>query len=213
MGLARGRPEARRMSQVINLDGLQEDVQGATDKIGILCFSEDPLDMLMWGHYGEGHTGVCLQFSISATDQFFGRVQPVVYSVKRPIFDPDRSYGENAEAAVLTKSVGWMYEREWRILELYTGEGNYPFPSEKLTGLILGYRMEKKARDEVLELVAKGAPGIRIYEALPDERLRGLVKRQRTSAELEGGTFRFGFQTTLASRLHGLRENRPCVKP
>jgi hypothetical protein len=62
-----------------------------------------------------------------------------------------------------------MYEREWRIIEPSIGAANFTFPSNKLTGLILGYRMEKTDRDEVLKLVDKGATKLRIYEALPSE--------------------------------------------
>jgi DUF2971 family protein len=170
IGIASDRNEARRFYQNFNLDKFQEDLQTEVNKIGILCLTEDPLDMLMWGHYADAHTGVCLQFSVSPTDPFFGRAQPVTYSIKRPKFDPDRSYQENAEAAILTKSIDWMYEHEWRILELSTGPATYRFPTDKLTGLILGYRMERKARDEVLELVAEGTPGLRIYESLPNDR-------------------------------------------
>jgi hypothetical protein len=66
------------------------------DKIGILCLTEDPLDMLMWGHYDDAHAGVCLKFPVSSEEAFFGRVQPVVYSIERPKFDPDKRSGENA---------------------------------------------------------------------------------------------------------------------
>jgi len=158
------------MSQRLDLNRLQEDVQKSANEIGILCLTEDPLNMLMWGHYAGAHTGLCLEFSVSHTEPFFGRAQPVVYSTKRGSFDPDREPGENAAAAILRKSIDWMYEGEWRIVEPYARPAHYTFPSDKLTGLILGYRMEKKARDEVLELVAEGAPGLPIYEALPSER-------------------------------------------
>jgi hypothetical protein len=94
LGIASDRNEARRFYQNFNLDIFQEDIQRDVNKIGILCLTEDPLDMLMWGHYAEAHAGVCLEFSVSSKDTFFGRVQPVVYSIKRPRFDPDKESGE-----------------------------------------------------------------------------------------------------------------------
>ena len=42
--------------------------------------------MLMWGHYAGAHTGLCLEFSVSHAEPFFGRAQPVVYSAKRRKF-------------------------------------------------------------------------------------------------------------------------------
>lgn len=170
LGIAANRNQARGMSQRIDLNRLHEDVQKPANEIEILCLTEDPLNMLMWGHYAGAHTGLCLEFSVSHAEPFFGRAQPVVYSAKRGSFDPDKEPGENAAATILRKSIDWMYEHEWRIVELYAGPANYTFPSDRLTGLILGYRMEEKARDQVLELVAEGAHGLRIYEALPSER-------------------------------------------
>jgi hypothetical protein len=94
IGIASDRNEARRFYQNFNLDKFQEDLQTEVNNIGILCLTENPIDMLMWGHYADAHAGVCLQFSVSSKDKFFGRVQPVVYSIKRPRFDPDKESGE-----------------------------------------------------------------------------------------------------------------------
>ena len=146
-------------------------MQKAVDKIGILSLSEDPLNMLMWGHYAESHKGLCLKFAVSESEAFFGRAQTVVYSVDRPRFDPSLTgdtEAKNASAAVLTKSIDWMYELEWRILN--EGSDNYKFPRDKLVGIIFGYRMAKAEREQVSEMATKGNLGAVIYEAVPDQR-------------------------------------------
>ena len=99
------RPEdARTNARRINLDKLRSDTQEAVNEAGIFSLTEDPCDMLMWGHYAESHRGVCLEFSVTDEDPF-GLAQPVVYSTAPPNFNPSDTEEKNAEAAVLTKSV------------------------------------------------------------------------------------------------------------
>jgi hypothetical protein len=37
---------------------------------GVACFSEKVNDLLMWGHYAEGHRGFCLEFDTSLDKMF-----------------------------------------------------------------------------------------------------------------------------------------------
>lgn len=83
---------------------------------GILCFSEDWRSTLMWSHYGEKHTGLCLGFDVAR--EF---VQPIEYIDKLlpdPIDYKKRLRGlstEVLEAALRHKHSGWSYEREGRL--------------------------------------------------------------------------------------------------
>ena len=62
------------------------------------------------------------------------------------------------------------YEREWRIITHDMGSGDFPFPPEKLTAIILGYQMQTAARTEVLNMVAQGGLNVSLFEALPSKR-------------------------------------------
>lgn len=47
------------------LNGLLEDHwSNLANAIGILCFSEDWKQPLMWGHYADSHRGICLGFDV-----------------------------------------------------------------------------------------------------------------------------------------------------
>lgn len=91
-------------------------------KIGILSLTEDPLNVVMWSHYGDNHTGVAIEFDArhrwfnrprTQTDEFL-RLRPVNYV---DLSLRDRTFPQVAEEnLLLTKSVEWAYEREWRLL-------------------------------------------------------------------------------------------------
>lgn len=88
----------------------------AASPFGRLCFSEDWRTTLMWSHYAEKHTGLCLGFDVPRD-----AAKPVVY-VDRLLDEPaDRKVltkgvpGKELEDALLHKYAGWSYEREWRM--------------------------------------------------------------------------------------------------
>lgn len=78
------------------------------EKCGLLCFSEDWENPLLWSHYANKHRGICLGFDVDRRV-----VHPVSYEQERPDF-PDGSTDESAEQLYSTKYKGWDYEREWR---------------------------------------------------------------------------------------------------
>lgn len=80
---------------------------------GVLCFSEDWTDPVLWSHYGDRHRGVCLGF-----DTRKAKLKPVSYQAKRLVkkleqeeFDPDLE-----QLLLVTKYESWSYEKEQRML-------------------------------------------------------------------------------------------------
>lgn len=85
------------------------------DKFGLICFSEDWVDPVLWSHYAAKHSGIALGFDIGDT------------LVKRVIYQPQRLTNrlkkgtttissQTAEALITTKFESWAYEKEWRLL-------------------------------------------------------------------------------------------------
>jgi Protein of unknown function (DUF2971) len=91
------------------------------DNLGIFCLTEEPLNLLMWAHYGEHHRGVVVEFD--ETHPFFDRrkgptddlrhFRKVEYNDMRPSIFLSRS---DAIQVFYTKSREWEYEREWRLI-------------------------------------------------------------------------------------------------
>ena len=89
----------------------------AAKTTGIIYFSKDWKNPLMWAHYGDKHKGVCLGFDIA--DE---HVQEVTYFPERVTadFDMDKKYGGLTEDIVMnlfsTKYIDWEYENEVRVI-------------------------------------------------------------------------------------------------
>ena len=120
--------------------------------IGLICFSSNYDCPLMWAHYAEKHTGVCLVFDINKIDVF-----KVKYSKKLLRFNNSRNLGLNdAKKIVSTKYYKWRYEKEYRKFTEYglsKLNGNHYFESFsediKLIEVILGYKCDKEITNEM----------------------------------------------------------------
>jgi hypothetical protein len=80
-------------------------------RLGLLCFSRNWKNPVLWSHYAEKHTGICLGFD--ADD-----VVPVTYTAGRPHFAGKLSdlTDDFTGRWLSTKFKGWEYEDEVRTL-------------------------------------------------------------------------------------------------
>jgi hypothetical protein len=84
-------------------------------KRGLLCFSRTWHNPVVWSHYADRHTGLCLGFDVP--DQLFA---PVFYSRKRLVVEPEafvpgaRFANEILLKLFFTKYSHWRYENEVR---------------------------------------------------------------------------------------------------
>lgn len=121
---------------------------------GVICFSTDWENPVMWAHYGAKHYGLCLGFEIP--DEFAMRVS---YEPSRLDFDVDLSAfnagisPEMVKAMLLTKFEAWRYENEYRVIselrEKDTDGHYYADFGESLVlrEVIIGVRCETSRRE------------------------------------------------------------------
>jgi hypothetical protein len=77
-------------------------------RFGMLCFSSDKSNPLLWSHYADRHKGICLGFRVRDA-----LVAPIKYVEARTELRPPLT--ENCVRELLfTKYSGWEYEKEWR---------------------------------------------------------------------------------------------------
>ncbi|TFF21667.1 DUF2971 domain-containing protein [Jiella endophytica] len=85
------------------------------ERNGLICFSEDWIDPVLWSHYANKHRGLALGFDVSESI-----VQQVTYSPSRLRYKPTGKVksitGELATQLICTKFASWSYEKEWRAL-------------------------------------------------------------------------------------------------
>jgi Protein of unknown function (DUF2971) len=146
---------------------------------GVLCFSADWNDPVIWAHYSEKHFGICLGFEIP---EITGDPQSdcdYVKYVDNPHYFNFQHYEELAEQdstqivrkILFTKYKHWLYEHEircWSSLEKAEGEENLRFvkfsDKLKLVEVILGARCDT-TRAQIVEAVGPTASEIKIIRA------------------------------------------------
>jgi hypothetical protein len=108
-----GVPALRKGLVAVQLRELSKD-------IGVLCLSETGLDILMWAHYCAAHTGLVIGLTTEYAPLNAGdKLLRVSYEPERARLDlawtPESDqYTEYVKKLVLTKSLQWRYEQEWR---------------------------------------------------------------------------------------------------
>jgi len=137
---------------------------------GIICFSADWTDPVLWSHYALKHKGVALGFDVSidlvsevrySTSRIKLRMPPNAKSITPKI----------ANGLIYTKFDSWKYEKEWRLLQslnVATSEGGLFFLSFskhlKLTEVILGPLCDLNL-PKIRSLVNQNHQGVMTYKA------------------------------------------------
>ncbi len=88
-----------------------------SQETGLLCFSADWGEPVMWSHYADRHRGICLGFNVRRD-----LVKKVSYRADRILHrldteeDPGRLPEKLKKQLLYTKSANWSYEEEYRAL-------------------------------------------------------------------------------------------------
>lgn len=109
----------------------------SVSQFGVVSFSSDCRNILMWSHYAKNHTGVAIEFS--GFEHPFDLSVDVNYTLDRPEFrplDPDRN--DLMQRILLRKSKIWEYEQEWRYFQIKNGPGLVRFNPSIIKSIILG---------------------------------------------------------------------------
>jgi hypothetical protein len=170
------------------------------DSLGVLCLTTEKADVLMWAHYADSHRGICVGFDSGATP--FNTARAVVYSQQRAVISQDAESDDDQiiDLALLTKSLHWSYEHEWRAIkrpvsddektyykQLLTespdalndiadvlasegGPGHYEFEPSAIRVVCLGAQMPDVRRNDVIEIVRQRLPNVRIERMELDQR-------------------------------------------
>lgn len=155
-----GRTSIKATEEVIQT----EHARVISEGVGVYCVSAKYDDILMWSHYADDHKGICLEFDGEA--ELMAHAQKVKYSQKRV---PIMAYYDDKETsmtkALLTKSLQWAYEEEWRLINYKKGPGTVEFKPESLTGIVLGALASANTVAEVERWAKARSHPLDIYQA------------------------------------------------
>jgi hypothetical protein len=106
-----------------HMDGEGEDMRrGLSEAVGVVSLTSDPVNELMWAHYGL-NTGVAIGYRSSDVTErnglrgrslSLGLALEVNYT--NEVFLLKRDFSD-AALHLSTKRICWVYEKEWRIVE------------------------------------------------------------------------------------------------
>jgi Protein of unknown function (DUF2971) len=115
---------------------------------GIISFTSDWKNPLLWSHYADKHKGICLGFDVDDRYirhvNYVGEVMPMNQDVVKRLKQGDENL---VRELITTKSIHWKYEEEVRVIvpleELDVDTEKYFTDFEgnlELREVILGYR-------------------------------------------------------------------------
>jgi hypothetical protein len=94
---------------------LENCIASFNKRVGLLCFSRNWDNILLWSHYAQSHTGICLGFDVPSKQPEDGdrdvAYQPNLLKAPR-IEDLNLEF---VERLLLTKHDIWAYEQEVRL--------------------------------------------------------------------------------------------------
>jgi DUF2971 family protein len=163
-----------------------EEVINETFWVYSVCATRDPI--LMWSHYADGHNGIALHFDARVVP--FDRVFEVHYSELYPEYPFPAAEGvastDAARAMLYTKSVGWVYEQEFRAIRVLAAgnalqlawrgmgvqwEGQIATLSNiALLGITLGAAMPQRIADQLTAELADRRPTLEVWRAAVNPR-------------------------------------------
>lgn len=156
-------------SDVNNPENIQKTFQNNMAKMGISCLTENPRNLLMWGHYAKQHKGIVLQFEIARDPVAMLHAVKVDYSDEYPVINFAQDLAGQLAKSMLRKSVDWKYEKEWRLFIVGGASTYFEFQPKALTGVIFGCRADDQLRLRIKKLVSarqeKKLSSLKFYNA------------------------------------------------
>jgi hypothetical protein len=135
----------------------------------IVCLAKNPLNPLLWAHYGDAHRGMCVEFD--TTKLPFANALGVQYADQFPQLDLANSAPEDfVRIALLTKAKCWEYEGEFRLIACEI-EGSahtrcskdlIDIPADSVTAVVLGHKCPPERVDEARYLLQRFAPHVKL---------------------------------------------------
>ena len=119
---------------------------------GITSFSEINNDILMWSHYANGHTGICLEFDWKKDEKIF-QGKKVQYVDKLPVFDFSKNEKVDYHEVFFSKMNNWFYEQEIRSVFKIEYLRTISFNPKALSGIIFGEKISYENRKTLMKII------------------------------------------------------------
>jgi hypothetical protein len=142
-------------------------------QMGIFSLSAQNNDILMWGHYGNSHTGFCVGFDTSELLKskdidFIGKVK---YAPEFPVIIPTGDLEGQFYEQIFSKWDKWSYEDEYRLTKNHIPNRKIILSKSCFKQIIFGYQMSEKDKSDMRKIIHKTLPELMLYEARPNDEI------------------------------------------
>ncbi len=141
----------------------------------VSCFSGIKDEILMWSHYADKHTGICIGISMSPnTPDYF--VLPVNYTID---FNPPDFLTETEKSLrywMTTKYQKWDYEEEYRMINIL-GFELATIKQNSIQEIIFGCKVDEKVITETTKLLTKNGYDLNIISKMKKSNSRFELKQ------------------------------------
>jgi len=148
-----------------------EAFEGFNMRFGVLSLTANPSNNDMWIKYSANHSGFCIGFDPIITFKFFGGGGEVKYYDELPIIYPTPKHDMETQhfLQVFSKLKKWEFEQEYRVHKFHYEPNGLQrqiiLPKEAYKEIILGAKIEKKTKEEIIDAVRKDLSHIQIKQA------------------------------------------------
>ena len=168
-------------------DNFFSNIDNQLNNVGIFSMSTCPLIQLLWAHYTQDHKGICIGFDPTKEGKLSNSEHclQVTYSNSIPKMSSngfksqmDFSFSslgklhvssfhvafsdKTFQSAISTKPKCWEYEKEWRYVEPFGGEYEWP---GKLSEIVFGLKCPEERRKHYINLAERNVPNeVYLYE-------------------------------------------------
>jgi hypothetical protein len=137
------------------VEAVRRDILAEKRSIGICSFSEVYDHELMWAHYANRFTGICIAYDFFKLREHLGEdvsFSRVFYNEEAPSVGHSRlprDFYETAKMIFSYKNHRWLYEREWRV---FAEPGELHYASRRCVSRVyIGARASLEDRREVAD--------------------------------------------------------------
>ena len=163
---------------------IQDELLRQYDR-GVCCFSSVVDNPILWSHYGDHHSGVCIGYGLNRNPKpklhkvKYGGNRTVLTSlIAKALLNGDPKSKEFLDCNVLLrKASSWRYEREWRLLS-HRGIQDSPLALKDVT---FGLRCPTSVMHAIITALESREEEVKFYQMYE---VRGSFKLKRKSVDV-----------------------------
>ncbi len=150
------------------------------NEVGIFSASKFDDNILMWAHYSNSHTGICIGLDFKKLSEFLishfhansltiARSN-VTYRENMPYIKAIPLEDESAEIILTTKAKFWEYEGEWRFICWGKTDVEVTLPDGIISEVVFGCKTSQDHKVEIINHLKMKNTKIKLKEACPNPR-------------------------------------------